>query len=292
MNELQPVEQHAIAAPGAIALTREQVELVKRTCAKDATDDELNLFLSYCKAKGTNPLAKEIYFSKYNGQVNFLTSYHFLLAKVQETGQFEGMTQALFCGEDGVWKELWTGKELPYACKIGVYRKGYREPVYSIRYMSEVYKGTVSPNKPNQWNNQPLQMLKKCTISDALRLACDDILRGMYIIDEMPTAYPAEPEPQQKPVVIQPLPDISLEGWVFKNIPDWCLPPELQGKGITFERLANDEALKIAALKKDGTPYEGRWLIHRWQTKKDSPEDLKMLASALLEKFPHKEEKE
>lgn len=192
-NEIQTTGTTAVSATRS--LTREQVDLIKRTCAKEATDDELSLFIAYCNNKGVNPLSKEIYFTKYNGQVNFLVSYHFMLAKVQETGLFEGMTLPLFCGEDGNWKELWTTKTLPVACKVGIFRKGYREAVYSIRYMEETQQSNP------QWKKQPLQMLRKATIADALRLTFDDILRGMYTIDEMPTAQfeptlsPAAPRP-------------------------------------------------------------------------------------------------
>ncbi|MFA5129247.1 MAG: recombinase RecT [Patescibacteria group bacterium] len=262
-------------------MSPERWSLLKRTYAKDGTDDEFWMYLNFCKARGVSLASQEIYFSKFGGKVCFLTSYHNILAKCQETGQFEGMTQALFCGPDGVWKELWTEEKPPFACKIGVFRKVFREACWTIRYYSEA----VQPNP--QWKKQPLQMLRKCAIADALRLAFDDVLRGIYITEEMPMAQAAmakvsEPrEPPPTPV----LPDPSSEKWEFEDVPDCYLPPDLQGKKLSFERLAVDETLFYAS---QGKQTKARAVIHRWATGQNWPEALREIGEKLLEKYPKK----
>lgn len=262
---------HVAPAAMQTQISKEQIELVKRTVAQNATDDELQMFLSYCKAQNVSPLSKQIHFLKFGNTVNFVSSYHHMLGKVQSSGMYEGMTTALYCDESGKWSEIWTSQQPPLACKIGVYRHGYRDAQYTIKYYAEVAQNT------SNWKRQPLQMLRKCAIADALRLAFDDILQGIYIQEEMP-----ETAPHQNNVSS---PKMS-ENWQFEDVPNELLPLELKDQGITYERIANDESLVYTNSK--GTSCKARSLLHIWQTSKSFDERTKAFATKLLDLYPSK----
>src|SRR6185369_13857158 len=50
--------------------TREDIAVVKATCAPEATDAELKMFLHIAKQSGLDPLRKQIHFMKYQGRVS------------------------------------------------------------------------------------------------------------------------------------------------------------------------------------------------------------------------------
>jgi hypothetical protein len=56
------IENQAIAPQDAFGkLSRPQVDLIKRTIAKGASDDELKLFIQVCKGAQLNPFMKQVF---------------------------------------------------------------------------------------------------------------------------------------------------------------------------------------------------------------------------------------
>jgi phage recombination protein Bet len=68
----------------------DQIQLIKNTIAKDATDDELKLFLYQCQRTGLDPMTRQIYFMKRSGKVTIQTSIDGFRVIAERSGDYAG----------------------------------------------------------------------------------------------------------------------------------------------------------------------------------------------------------
>ena len=184
--------------------TNEKIALIKNTVAKDANNIELQLFIEQCKRTGLDPITRQIYFMKgSDGRVQIQTSIDGFRLVAERSGAYEGQTPAMWCGEDGVWKDVWLSKELPMAARVGVWKKNFREPLYAIALFDEYAQKKKDGSLTFMWNKMPALMIAKVAESLALRKAFPNDLSGLYTQEEMAQSEPEksfeEPQNEVKP---------------------------------------------------------------------------------------------
>ncbi len=163
-----------------VALTHDDHDTLKRTIAKDLNDRELDLFAKVCGRMGLDPFARQICAVKRGGDVSFQVTIDGFRLIADRTGKYEGQTPPEWCGSDGKWVEVWLDeKKPPVACRVGVYRTGFKAPVYAVAKV-EAYR----QNSP-WWKKAPDHMVVKCCESLALRKAFPAELSGVYTPEEM-----------------------------------------------------------------------------------------------------------
>jgi len=167
----------------------EQIQLIKNTIAKDATDDELKLFLYQCQRTGLDPMTRQIYFMKRAGKVTIQTSIDGFRVIAERSGDYAGQDEPVFVKDDG---DLF--------CKVTVYR--FRG---DVRYPAAVgvayWKEYCPPGGQDfMWKKMPHTMLSKVAEALALRKAYPQDLSGLYTGDEMNQAEVPNSTPKMEDV--------------------------------------------------------------------------------------------
>lgn len=167
------------------------VSLIKEVFAKGATQQELMLFSEICVQRNLNPLFKQIYFMKIwdstqNKEVmSPVVSIEGFRCIAERSGKYQGQTIPMFCGKEGIWKEIWPEDKPPFACKVGVHRVGFKDPVYSIAEWNSFAKYKKDGSLTQFWLKFKTLMLAKCAEAGALRKAFPEDLSGLYAQEEM-----------------------------------------------------------------------------------------------------------
>ena len=158
-------------------LTQAQIELIRKTVARDATNDELKLFLYRAESLGLDPLKPgQIYFIKYgNSPGTIVVGIDGFRAKAVRTGKLSGIKRGVLRNDKGQCIGAWAE----------IYRSDWQHPAREEVNMQEYNTGK------HNWLKMPETMIKKVAECAALRMAFPDDLGGVYAPEETGQAQEA-----------------------------------------------------------------------------------------------------
>lgn len=170
------------------------------------TKEQLEQAADVCDTYGLHPIRRQIHFEirdvrsgdSYRKAVAQTVTIDGFRSLAEQTGEYEGQTPAQWCGKDGVWRDVWLENEPASAARVGVYRKGFREPLYAVAKWESYSQTDRRGQLKGLWEKMPDLMLAKCAEALALRKAFPGVLGGLYTDDEMAQAKKENDTPKDR----------------------------------------------------------------------------------------------
>ena len=278
----------AIVTHKDAAFTQNQIDLIKRTIAKGATNDELALFIQQATRTGLDPFSRQIYaIKRWDSReqreiMQTQVSIDGMRLVAERSGKYAGQLGPYWTADGKEWLEVWLSKDTPAAAKVAVLRADFKEPLWSVATF-DAYKQTKKDGSlSSMWAKMPALMLAKCAESLALRKAFPMELSGLYSAEEMMQSEPAVE-------VIHPRPQAhTAQEIIDADATEYQDEPEPEGPAVTplvyqvAKSVKNRDGVEYGDLPLDKLKHMRRSLITHLEkaTDEERPELEYKLAAA------------
>lgn len=165
---------------------KEQIELLKQTYAKGASDVEFKMLFAVANKVGADPFRKEIYLipfwdneAKRMGRTP-VVGIDWYRKQAGKSPNYAGQGEAEF-GED----VNSNGTTHPAWAVVPIFNHKFTQPVRVKVFWNEVAKIGKDGYALSNWKSMPHTMLAKCSEAQGIRKAFPEEVAGVYIEEEM-----------------------------------------------------------------------------------------------------------
>lgn len=171
-------------------LSRDKIDLLKRTICKGATDDELELFVSVCKRLGLDPFARQVHavkrYSRADGResITIQVGIDGYRSIADRTGNYAGSDEPVYIPAD-------ESAPQPTKATVTVWKMVHGERrafTASARWSEYAAIHPKTGKTLGKWEQMPYFMLSKCAEALALRKAFPAELGGVHTSEELERA--------------------------------------------------------------------------------------------------------
>ena len=170
--------------------TELDINLLRRTLGAGASADDFEMFVQQCRRTGLDPFARQICMvlrrnksasGDWQVKSTIMITIDGARLMAARTGLYNGSDND-WCGEDGVWHDVWLKNTPPAAARTCVYRGNAK--FTGIALWREYGANSNGP----LWKSMGAHLLAKCSEMLALRKGFPAELAGLYSADEMAQA--------------------------------------------------------------------------------------------------------
>ena len=180
------------SAGSALAIRRDQADwtpeqgqaLLEMFNLGTAPHAVIRSYFHICQTTGLDPFKRQIHLIERQGKFTPQTSIDGFRIIRDRSKVYDG-DETFWCGDDGVWTDVWLRSEPPTACKFVLYVKGRAHPVTAVARWSEYVQTKRDGSVTSMWQRMAAHMLAKVAEALAIRKAFPDDTGGLYTDDEM-----------------------------------------------------------------------------------------------------------
>jgi phage recombination protein Bet len=194
------------AAPAPIThwkerrFTQEQIDLLKRTVARNTDNDQFTLFMQVCQKHGLDPFVKEVYCVLFHTDkhhkddkgiwvggydmviITGIGGYRKMAARDHK--DYAGSSDATFTWyEPKQFTPAKPPREIPRSATVRIHRRGSEDTISTV-YWDEFAPADLSHSRSDFWRRMPCNQLEKCAEAKGLRKAFPG-MGDVFVEEEM-----------------------------------------------------------------------------------------------------------